>query len=378
MAALTESSATAAADEQRARLAAIVDSSDDGIIGKTMAGVITSWNDGAQLIFGYTAAEMIGRSIALLVPPGREAEETDVLERIARGERVKHLDTVRLRKDGSEIHVSITTSPMRDARGVLIGASKVVRDITDRQAVEDELVRAKTAAEASNRELEAFSYSVAHDLRAPLRGMTSFATLLHETYGDKLDGEGADWLDEIVTNARKMGALIDALLSLARVTRREPHHEAVDLTALVLAAVGRLAEEDPHRVYELVAPDRLTADLDPALARALIDNLVGNAWKFTGNVARARIEFGVGREHGARTFFMRDNGAGFDMTYAGKLFGLFQRLHPIAEFPGTGIGLATVQRIVHRHGGRVSAEGVVDGGATFYFSIPSRNQGVIR
>ncbi len=368
----------AIADEQRARLAAIVESSDDGIIGKTMGGVITSWNNGAEHIFGYTAAEMIGRSISLLVPPGSEADEVDILERMARGERVKHLDTVLLRKDGSEIHVSITTSPLRDAHGVLIGASKVVRDITDRQKFEDELLRAKTAAEASNRELEAFSYSIAHDLRAPLRGMASFATLLHETQGGKLDTEGNEWLTEIVANARKMGALIDALLALARVTRRETHHEVVDLGALAHAAVARLAAEDPARVYELVVGDQLTAELDPALARALIDNLVDNAWKFTGNVARARIELGVDHEHNGRTFFVRDNGAGFDMAYAGKLFGPFQRLHTIEEFPGTGIGLATVQRIVHRHGGRLSAEGVVDGGATFYFSFPSRNQAAPR
>ena len=365
-----EAAAHAKADEQRARLAAIVESSDDAIIGKTMAGIVTSWNDAAERIFGFSAAEMIGSSISRLVPPGREIEETDALDRIARGERVKNLDTVRLRKDGSTFHVSITTSPVRDASGTLIGASKVVRDITERQQAEDDLVHAKTSAEAASRELEAFSYSVAHDLRAPLRGMTSFAALLHDNYGHLLDAEGADWLTEIIGNARKMGALIDALLSLARLSRREPRREVVDLSALVRAEVTRLAAEDPARVYELVVKDGLTEELDPVLARSLVDNLVGNAWKFTSKVARARIELGVDHHHGVRTFFVRDNGAGFDMAYADKLFGPFQRLHSTAEFPGTGIGLATVQRIVNRHGGTLSAESIIDAGATFYFSVP--------
>jgi light-regulated signal transduction histidine kinase (bacteriophytochrome) len=170
-----------------------------------------------------------------------------------------------------------------------------------------------------------------------------------------------------------MGALIDALLSLARLTRRELSHESVDLSALVRATAARLSEAEPGHSVELVVRDHLVAELDPMLAQALIENLVGNAWKFTGKAAHPRIEFGRVEAHGEQAFFLRDNGAGFDMVFSNKLFGPFQRLHTAGEFPGTGIGLATVQRIVHRHGGRVWAVGVVDGGATIYFTFPSRS-----
>jgi PAS domain S-box-containing protein len=360
------------AHEQRFRLAAIVDSSDDAIIGKTLEGVITSWNESAHRIFGYTAAEIVGRPVALLIPADRANEEPSIREKLARGERVEHFDTIRLHKDGREIHVSVAMSPVRDSAGVLIGASKIARDITERRRADEALRRAKETAEAAIRELEAFSYSVAHDLRAPLRGMSGFAHVLHATYHDKLDADGQDWLQEIVLNARKMGSLIDALLSLGRLTRNEPRLEPVDLSALVHTTARQLSATEPDRAVQWVVAEHLTEELDPDLARALIENLVGNAWKFTGRLPLARIEFGTTPRDGSRAYFVRDNGAGFDMAFASKLFGHFQRLHSVDEFPGTGIGLATVQRIVHRHGGIAWAEGVVDGGATFWFSFPER------
>ncbi len=360
------------AEAQRARLAAIVDSSDDAIVGKTLTGIVTSWNAGAVRVFGYEPDEIIGRSIKLLIPPGREQEEVSILERLGRGERIAHFRTVRLRKDGREIHVAITSSAVRDASGELVGASKVARDITEQVRAEEALARAKDAAEAANRELEAFSYSVAHDLRAPLRGMSGFARVLLETYRDQLDAEGRDWLQEIVLNAQKMAALIDALLSLARVSRSEPRYARVDLTALAREAADQLVATDPQREVAWGIEPGMVATLDPSLARALVGNLLGNAWKFTGKLASARrpnIEMGTTEVEGRRVFFVRDNGAGFDMAFADKLFGPFQRLHSVDEFPGTGIGLATVQRIVRRHGGRVWADARVDGGATFYFSV---------
>jgi PAS domain S-box-containing protein len=361
------------AEEQRARLAALVESSRDGIIGKTLAGVITSWNLGAQRVFGYAASEIVGKSIALLIPHGREHEEAMILEKLARGEVIDQFDTVRRRKDGHEIHVSVTVSPIRDGRGQLIGASKVVRDITDRRRVQEDLVRARDAAKAASRELEAFSYSVAHDLRAPLRGLDGFAQLLIDTHRDKLDAEAQDWLQEILLNAHKMSELIDALLSLARVTRSEPHYDVVDLSSLVRSTAAGLAASEPGRTVELVIEDGLHAELDPVLARALIDNLLANAWKFTSKVAAPRIRFYACETDGARAFVVRDNGAGFDMAFASKLFVPFQRLHTPAEFHGTGIGLATAQRIVHRHGGRIWADGTVNAGAAFYFTLPSRS-----
>jgi len=356
------------ADHQRAGLAAIVEASDDAIIGKTLDGLITSWNEGAHRLFGYSAHEIVGKSIAPLIPPGREDEERTILQAVACGEG-KHFDTVRRRQDGQDIDVQVTCSPVRDARGNVVGISKVARDITDRRRTEEALAHAKDASEAANRELEAFSYSVAHDLRAPLRGMNSFAQVLLDTYGDKLDEVGKDWLQEIVLNAGKMASLIDGLLSLARVTRSEVRAERIDLSAVVREVVAQLAASEPERVVAIDVQDELYADVDPRLARVLLVNLVSNAWKFTGNTPAARIEFGAIEKDGALEFFVRDNGAGFDMAFASRMFGPFQRLHTVAEFPGTGIGLATVQRIVHRHGGRIWAEGQVDAGATFYFTL---------
>ncbi|HEY4119222.1 MAG TPA: PAS domain S-box protein [Byssovorax sp.] len=357
--------------EGRLRLAALVDASDDAIIGKTLDGIVTSWNEGAQRLFGYTADEIVGEPIGRLIPARCEHEEADILAQLQRGERVR-LESVRCRKDGEEVHVSITSSPVRDAHGNVVGAAKIARDITDRRRAEDALAAAKDAAEAANHELEAFSYSVAHDLRAPLRGMNGFARVLLDDYGATLDAEGKDALEEIVLNAKKMGELIDALLSLARVTRSELRREAFDLAAAARSIVGDLCAAEPSRAVELVAPASLVAHLDPPLGRALLDNLIRNAWKFTARLPRARIELGVADAGGQRAFFVRDDGAGFDMAYAAKLFAPFQRLHAASEFAGTGIGLATAQRIVRRHGGRIWAESAVELGATFFFTVSER------
>jgi light-regulated signal transduction histidine kinase (bacteriophytochrome) len=200
--------------------------------------------------------------------------------------------------------------------------------------------------------------------------MNGFAQVLLDNYKDKLDADGQDYLQEIVLNARKMGDLIDGLLSLARVTRSDLRRARTDLSAIVREAAVRLRTLEPDRAVEVVVHDSLFAHVDLRLARALLENLLGNAWKFTAKVPAARIEFGVTGDDGAAAFYVRDNGAGFDMAFAGKLFAPFQRLHSTDEFAGTGIGLATVQRIVHRHGGRVWAEGAVDEGASFYFTIP--------
>jgi len=356
------------AEQQRAQLAAIVDASADAIIGKTLTGIVTSWNSGARRLFGYEASEIVGHSISMLVPPGREVEELTILESLGRGE-VQQFDTIRRRKDGRDIDISVTSSPVRDAAGVVVSISKVARDITERKRSEQALARAKDAAESASCELEAFSYSVAHDLRAPLRGMNGFASLLLESYGGKFDAEGQDWLEEILANAKRMAELIDALLSLSRVARNELSCESVNLSAIARTLASELSAAEPERNVELVIEDQLRADMDSRLARALLDNLLRNAWKFTSKVPEARIEVGIDRSAAQRPFFVRDNGAGFEMAFASKLFAPFQRLHAGSEFPGTGIGLASVQRIVHRHGGRIWADAAVNIGATFYFTI---------
>jgi signal transduction histidine kinase len=223
--------------------------------------------------------------------------------------------------------------------------------------------------EASNRELESFCYSVSHDLRAPLRGIDGWSLALLEDYHDKLDEKGRRQLERVRAGTQRMGQLIDDLLLLARVTRGSIRHGPVDLTALAQSAAARLQEETPERGVEFVAQPGLTAQGDAHLLGIVLSNLLGNAWKFSGGRSPARVEFGRTEVDSRPAFFVRDNGVGFDMAYAQKLFGAFQRMHKASEFPGTGIGLATVQRVIQRHGGRVWAEAQVDRGATFYFTL---------
>jgi PAS domain S-box-containing protein len=361
------------ADEAKFRLAAIVDSSDDAIIGKTLDGVITSWNGGATRLFGYSADDTIGRSISLLVPPGMRDDEKDILEQIRRGVRVDNFDTIRRRKDGQDIDVSVVISPVRDGTGSVVGASNVARDMTGRKRAEAATIHAKEAAEMASRELEAFSYSVAHDLRAPLRSIDGFSLALLEDYSEQLDENGKKYLKTVRESAQYMAQLIDNLLMLARVGRNGVRQDRVDLSALAHAAIARLQRTQPDRRVEVVIAPDLTAIGDAQLLGIVCDNLLGNAWKFTGKRQNGRIEFGRqnerGKEKGPPVYCVRDDGAGFDMAYSDKLFGVFQRLHTVSEFEGIGIGLATVQRIVRRHGGRVWAEGQVDHGATFYFTL---------
>ncbi len=259
--------------------------------------------------------------------------------------------------------------PVLDEQGApryLLGISE---DITERRKAAAALKAAKDAAEAANQELEAFSYSVAHDLRAPLRAIDGFSRALEEDCADKLDTVGIDHLRRVHAAAGQMSQLIDGLLGLSRLTRGELLREKVDLSQLAQLTGARLREANPGRQVELTVPEGLVANGDASLLAAALDNLLGNAWKFTSKCAHPRVEFGRRMDGSEPVFFVRDNGAGFDQAYAHKLFGAFQRLHSATEFDGSGIGLATVQRIVRRHGGRVWAEGEVGHGATFYFTL---------
>lgn len=242
-------------------------------------------------------------------------------------------------------------------------------EIAERVRVEEALRHAKAVAEAASKELEAFSYSVAHDLRAPLRSIDGFSQALLEDCADRLDNDGKRYLKHVCDAAQQMGELIDDLLNLSRVTRAELRRERVDLSELARAVLARLQEAQPDREVEFVVQCGLVAQADSRLLDVILMNLLGNAWKFTAKRASARIEFAAKVDEKPLVFFVRDNGAGFNAAYAGKLFGVFQRLHAAHEFEGTGIGLATVQRIVRRHDGRVWAEGEVDRGATFYFTL---------
>lgn len=227
----------------------------------------------------------------------------------------------------------------------------------------------KEAVEFANRELESFSYSVSHDLRSPLLSIDGFSNILLEDFADVLDDEGKKYLLKICEAAKRMSQLIDDLLSLARVKLTEIQHADVDLTALARGVAERLHAQSPGRLGDFIIKDGMHVVGDKALLSVVLENLLGNAWKFSSRRPRAEITFDCDRRDGATTYFVRDNGAGFDMAYAAKLFSTFQRLHAASEFEGTGIGLAIVQRVIHRHGGRIWAEGKIDVGATFYFTL---------
>jgi light-regulated signal transduction histidine kinase (bacteriophytochrome) len=223
--------------------------------------------------------------------------------------------------------------------------------------------------EAANQELEAFSYSVAHDLRAPLRGIEGFSQIVIEEHAASLGAEGLAHLQRVRDAARRMTRLVDDLLRLGRVARIELHHERVDLSALAASVADELRRSEPGRPVDVRIEPWLVAHGDPRLLRVALDNLLGNAWKFTARSASAKIELGASDAGPDRAFFVRDNGAGFDTRAAPKLFGAFQRYHTSLEFEGTGVGLAIVQRIIDRHGGRIWADSAVDQGATFFFTL---------
>ncbi len=500
-------------EEIRSFLAAIVASSEDAIVGKDLEGKVISWNAGAERMFGYTAAEMVGQSITRVQSPDRPEEEAQILEEAKRG-RTRHYETVRIRKDDQRIEVSLTVCPIRNARGDIIGISStarditegkraerliqesrarfsgiiasamdaiisvdegqriaifneaaekmfgcsagealgqpldrfiperlrqahrrhvaefgrtgvttramgnlqpisglradgeefpieasishieiggervytvILRDITERKRAEDQIRRlnaeleqrvAERTAEltAANKELESFTYSVAHDLRAPLRHIDAFSNLLREDFEAALPQEAQHYLANIRNSTGKMSLLVDDLLNLARVGRQELRRQPTPLGRLVDEVLADLQPETTGRKLEWHIEPLPAVECDPGLMKQVFANLLSNAVKYTRPRPVAVIEVGCRRKNGDTAVFVRDNGVGFNMKYADKLFGVFQRFHRAEEFEGTGVGLATVDRIVRKHGGQIWAEAVVDKGATFYFTVAGLEQ----
>lgn len=347
--------------ESNARTESLFEAGFDGIAVHE-DGIVRQVNGVLGPLLGLSKEELVGKELpSLFVPEARER----AARMIAAGSAARFEADV-IRTDGARVTVEVIS---RHTQGRRKMQQVAFRDLTERKRAEAALVRA-------NRDLEAFSYSVAHDLRGPLRGISGFSSMLRDDYGDRLDDDGRTYLARIEAGAATMGRLIDALLGLARLTRAERQHERVDLSADVEAIVAELRAAQPKRVVDCTIEAGIVAEGDPQLLRVLLDNLVRNAWKFTERKSPARIAFGCEVRADGRTYFVKDDGAGFDMAHAKKLFVPFQRLHVPEDYPGTGIGLATVQRIVERHGGRVWAEGVPNEGATFYFTIeatpPSR------
>ena len=356
----------------------LLEASLDPLVTIDANGKITDVNIATEKVTGRSRAELIGTDFSdyFTEPAKAKAGYQQVFDE---GFVMDYALEIR-RQDGHVTPVLYNAAVYSDDAGNVIGVFAAARDITERKRAEDEIrklnrelearVIERTAQlEASNKELEAFAYSVSHDLRTPLRGIDGFSLALLEDYADKLDESGKDYLQRVRAGALKMGQLIDALLNLSRLTRGEVKRALVDLSAISKNAADELRKSEPDRRVEFIIASGVTVKGDPVMLRAVIENLFTNAWKFTGKLDAARIEFGVTRFDGKTAYFVRDNGSGFDMAYANKLFAAFQRLHGSDEFPGLGIGLATVQRIIHRHGGSIWAEGEVGKGATFYFTL---------
>jgi PAS domain S-box-containing protein len=353
--------------------AIVVSASEDAIVGKSLDGMITSWNPAAERIFGYTEQEVIGQPQTILCPPDLASEFTGIVSRISRGESVPQGETMRRRKDGTTFPASVSVSLIRSEDGALMGVSSITRDITEQRKRADRLLEANKSLLEANRNLESFTYSVSHDLRAPLRALSGFSEALLEDYGDVLDEQGQEYAQRIRAASEQMATLIDDLLHLSRVARAELHLRSVDLGAEAARVAEELQRNEPDRNVHFVIQRPVWAQADRTLIRTVLQNLLGNAWKFTSGRDDASIEFGT-RPAGdaAICCYVRDNGAGFDPQYVGKLFTPFQRLHTTREFPGTGVGLASVRQIVERHGGRAWAEGAVGEGATFYFTLDAK------
>lgn len=377
------------------RLNAIVHTAPEAILALSTEGLVTVWNEGAERMLGWTAAEVIGRPVPF-VPEHRRAEYERLFARILGGERLQNVELRRVRKDGREIDVSLSSAAVRNAQGEVIGVMALVHDISARKAAErrqahllDEIRALNQELEARverrtaelrrvndeltqiNAELEAFTYSVSHDLRAPLRAIDGFSRILEEDHGGALDTEARRVLGVIRANSTRMAALMESLLALSRAGRAELHVGPVDMRRLLDEVLAEMLPPAARARVRLEIGDLPPAIGDVHLLRQVLTNLVGNAVKFSAPRPAPHIAIGgVARGHEVE-YFVRDNGVGFDPRYAHRLFGAFQRLHRAEDFEGTGVGLALVQRIALRHGGRAWATGQLGKGATFWVALPA-------
>jgi PAS domain S-box-containing protein len=345
--------------------------SPDAIVVVDSDGRIRRINAQVEAMFGYARAELLGAQIDLLLPERFRDRHVVQRSRFQADRHVRPMGEVPTllgrRKDGTEFPVDIALSPVHTKEGSFVLG--VVRDITERRRAEQALSERNLQLEAANRELESFSYSVSHDLRAPLRAIDGFSSIVLRDHAAALPAEGQRYLGLVREGAQQMARLIDDLLTFAKTARQPIDKRKIALKKLVNECLEEFKNDIANRKVEFAVGSLPDCEADPALLKQVLVNLLGNAVKYTRKQPLAKIEVGFRSDKGEQVIYVKDNGVGFDMKYAGKLFGVFQRLHHKGEFEGTGVGLAIVQRVVHRHGGRVWAEAEPDKGATFYFTL---------
>ena len=361
------------AEEEASFLASIIQASKDAIIGKTLDGIIISWNQGAEKMYGYTANEIKGRNVSILAAPDRTDEIPQLIEEIKHDVLIRHLDTVRMRKNRTLIDISIALSPIKDATGKITGIATIARDITERKLAEGRLNKAMDDLARSNTELERFAYVASHDLQEPLRMVTSYLQLLERRYKDKLDGDALEFINYAVDGSNRMKTLINDLLAYSRVGTRGKVFTLTDCEEILVNVLNTLQisiKESKGKVTHDPLPKVMADDTQ---LESLFQNLIGNAIKFHGKKI-PRIHVGVKKDGKNWVFSVSDNGIGIDPQFFERIFIIFQRLHNREEYPGTGIGLAISKRIVERHGGRIWIESQPNKGSTFFFTLPFQGE----
>ena len=358
------------AEQNASLLASIVESSEDAIVSKNLDGIIMSWNRGAERLFGYAAAEAVGQSIAIIIPPDRLEEEPRILERLRRGERVEHFETIRMRKDGSHLNVSLTISPVKAADGRIVGASKVARDVTERVHYQEALQDANLALQRANADLQQFAYSASHDLQEPLRMVAIYGELLQEEFGGKLGPAGDKYIGYTVQGAVRMENLLKDLRAYTQAsTMGNGPTDDIDAGEILKKTLLNLevAIKDSGASISSTALPRVR--LFEFQLEQVFQNLIGNAIRYR-SIAPPQIHVAVEGLGDEWQFSVQDNGIGIAPQFKEQVFGIFKRLHSAAKYSGTGMGLAICQRVIERAGGHIWVESEQGKGSTFYFTIP--------